>query len=79
MSFKLFLSLLLAFSLIITENLSQEHSINSSNRDDVELKCGNKGCYEVIKLFAKLLEEKINETDKVSCRTLVNYHFNTCV
>lgn len=31
-----------------------------------ELKCENEGCYEVIKTFAQLLEEKINETDKVS-------------
>lgn len=33
--------------------------------DEELLKCENEGCYEVIKTFAKLLEEKINETDKV--------------
>lgn len=37
-----------------------------SNVTKKELKCENEGCYEVIKTFVKLLEEKINETDKVS-------------
>lgn len=35
-------------------------------KGEEELKCENEGCYEVIKTFVKLLEEKINETDKVS-------------
>jgi hypothetical protein len=38
----------------------------SNNVFGESLKCENEGCYEVIKTFAKLLEEKINETDKVS-------------
>lgn len=29
-------------------------------------KCENGGCYEVIKTFAELLEQKINATDAVS-------------
>jgi hypothetical protein len=33
---------------------------------DEKLKCENEGCYEVIKTFVKLLDEKINEIDKVS-------------
>lgn len=40
-----------------------------SNVTKRELKCENEGCYEVIKTFAQLLEEKINETDKVSFST----------
>lgn len=35
---------------------------NQSN----DWKCGSKGCYEVIKTFAELLEHKINATDAVS-------------
>ena len=31
-----------------------------------ELKCDNGGCYEVIKTFVELLEQKINATDIVS-------------
>jgi hypothetical protein len=37
-----------------------------TNGAEEELKCETEGCYEVIKTFVKLLEEKINETDKVS-------------
>jgi len=43
--------------LIISFTISQIHG-------DV-LKCEDEGCYEVIKTFVKLLEDKINETDKV--------------
>ena len=31
-----------------------------------DLKCETEGCYEVIKVFADLLEEKINASDAVS-------------
>lgn len=37
-----------------------------TNGAEEELKCETEGCYEVIKTFVRLLEEKINETDKVS-------------
>lgn len=40
--------------------------ILSSQGTGLELKCEDEGCYEVIKTFVKLLEDKINETDKVS-------------
>lgn len=30
------------------------------------LKCEDKGCYEVVKVFAELLEQKVSETDIVS-------------
>ena len=43
--------------LILSLIISQTHG-------DI-LKCEDEGCYEVIKTFVKLLEDKINETDKV--------------
>lgn len=50
---KIFLVLLLFWNGIV-ENSAQN------------LKCEDKGCYEVVKVFAELLEKKINETDIVS-------------
>lgn len=44
----------LIFSLSILENSGED------------LKCEGGGCYEVIKTFAELLEQKIIETDAVS-------------
>ena len=49
--------LILLVSFIITQSYSDE------------LKCEDEGCYEVIKTFVKLLEDKINETDKVREKT----------
>jgi hypothetical protein len=40
---------------------------NSAN----DVKCNNGGCYEVVKVFAELLEKKINETDAVSEKILI--------
>ncbi|KAG5678166.1 hypothetical protein PVAND_007859 [Polypedilum vanderplanki] len=48
------ITLILSFAFIFKKVASKE-----------SLKCENEGCYEVIKTFAKLLEEKINETDKI--------------
>jgi hypothetical protein len=56
------------FTCFIVENTAKE-----------VLKCENKGCYEVIKVFTELLTTKINESDAVSilssCETFDNLKF----
>lgn len=37
-----------------------------------DVKCESEGCFEVIKLFAELLEQKINATDAVSKNQTIN-------
>lgn len=41
------------------------------------LKCEDEGCYEVIKTFFKLLEDKINETDKVREKPFSQFYSQT--
>lgn len=51
------------FFLITSATILHQARINATEN---EFKCETEGCYEVIKTFVKLLNEKINETDKVS-------------
>ena len=43
--------------------------ITENTAEDV--RCTNEGCYEVVKVFAELLEKKITETDAVSNKTIL--------